>query len=574
MPNAGNSTLAGAASMRTGTGSLFFQIAITVIALTSRLDWNDIPNSLYNEDGRMFLNDAYRLGVDSVFQPLNGYLGVYIRLVSLIATALPLEYVPYLFFCGYLLAFLTIVGALYERSEIVGLDNIVTTVVLITIALQPSHGEPFFNLTHANFALGIALAIYVLIPSRAPPSPIEMLVVALGSLTGPFPVFFAPLLAAQWIILRDFHTRKVTYVIVALCTSLQLYCMLDSPRIASTATDTNPQTWLRALLALWRFGSDDYLSLIPAVLFWTIGVIFISRSISEFWKADRPRVLAIVCCVAGAATIYLIGCLATGEYLPTFSPLNMHSRYFLIPYSLLFVAVFSSVSTHRSVLIVQSCLLASMCASAPLNVFRSDRGSSTGLLHHENMQWNAFARFHDTNPDLVIPINSNWPTDPPFWNVSASSASPRKRIRDAPALTLGPGIDDAEYEEHFSDAHSPIELTFNIGGHCRRHRFLAIEADVWRDRMGWTKLMWGTGGQMLEDQSLRRFYRAGSVTMQFAFERNLSDQSISLKLSEGVPDSVMLHLLSAAFKSSSILVGQPTPSGGRVIVRELRVFCL
>lgn len=531
------------------------------------IDLPSIAETLWLEDGLIFVNQSFERGIGAFWIPHGGYIFVFHRIVALIAQQFPLAATPYILFFGWILSFTAIVVALCERSAVVGLGRIGVLILALAILLQPNHGEPFFNLNHSNFFFGIALAIYVCIPARRAPSAWEVTIVLIASLTGPFSVFFLPAVAVQLLLLRDFSLRKGMYIAVAFGAAVQALYLIESPRVSAAAIPHDLGPWLQAFGQLLSFGSDQVLYQLVAALFWMLGGVYAAK-----WMLDVSRrsgllaTLPIVLLIAVTIMMLPIGVLGTGGAVREIGPLDMCSRYFLIPYSLSFAVALISTARHRTAQGIVAGLLGLLCFLGPLSVFRTDRASSTGLLEHSDMQWSAFAKFHEIKPDLLIPINANWPTDPPWI-----------------AIRLPAGADDREASAAADIVMSGDELhpadgivQLDLGQTCSGGEQIAAEIDVWRERQGWATMVWGKDAAFSSPRSLSRFYRSGLVTMQFAANTNRGETHIKLSLAEGVTDSPLVRSL-AQFRpnlSSDTVIAEPTSAGGAVRVEQVRIYCL
>jgi hypothetical protein len=570
------------------TYSILFYLAISIALLARLGSLSYITESLWHEDGDVFINQSYDLGLKSLWHPNDGYQHLYQRLVALLARQFPLLLTPYIFFLAWLYAFFLMIWKIRSRAKLVGLNNLSQLLLALAIALQPSEGEAFFNLTHAGFFLGIALALDICIPVQIAASATEMGFLALASLTGVTSVAMIPVLALQWVTRRDFSQRKAAYLIVPICALVQAGCMLASQRGSRLAIDTHFADWENAVGNFFSFGGAGYFIYCVAAAFWVVTLIYFLRWFRGRNSVGRGgvRFTPLFSAVAIAAWFLLVVMGGAFGDPGSFSPLDVGSRYFLLPYSLIFFIALTCTQDDKIPHATVAILLGVVCAITFVTVSRPDRDQSTGLLTHANMQWLAFASWQKVKPDLVIPINSPYPVYPPGSSVKISQLSATSHSNDGnkikPILLSAPIRDSLEIQAgrenlNGQSAHKGPVLEFDITGHCAQKNYLALEIDLWRERLGSAQIYWGRPDEMSDEKSLERFYPAGAVTMQFAFHREASDRVIRLFPALGVPDSALVRVIDQYIKpwpDSGIVIGEPTPAGGQVKINEVRLFCL
>ena len=568
-----------------GVAGYLLLLPIVSIALLVRLHSPAyITECLWYEDGTVYITESYELGARSLWMTdSGGYLFLFHRLIALFAKQFPLILTPYMFFIAWLISFTSIVWVVKTRGNQLGLDSLSVLLVIVAIACQPSQGEPWFNLNHANFFLGIALALYICMPVKRAESVPEVVFLILASLTGVFSIVMTAVLAIQLVVLRDFSARKATYIVVPICGIVQAIFVIASQRLQQTRFDRNLLDWLNAIATFLSFGTTSRVIYIAAGLFWTVVGIYVYKWITnKEVQADRILWLSPLFSLAAAAMMYFVGALAG---MPEFSPVDMASRYFLIPYSLVFFVAFVCTSHRKMAQIALACLAGVVCAGEFRTVDGADRESSTGLLAHTNLQWTAFAKFQKVEPDLVIPINSPLPIYPPDAHVQiakeVANAAVRGRLARKPIILDSHRSDVTVDPMRRGDSHSGAggspTLSFDIGNYCVTNRYLALEIDIWRARMGFAKVHWGHPGGFAAQNSLERFYPAGPVTMQFAFRRDIADSTIEFDPALGVKDSAIVRTLmqdANAPVDPKITVATVTPPGGQVEVKEARLFCL
>jgi hypothetical protein len=571
-------------------GHPFLLLLILVASLSLLARINDVSldlveESLWYEDANIFANQAYELGVQSLWEPYAGYQLLFPRIVALIASHAPLVATPYIFFSAWLLSFFSIAWALSIRGQLAGLNKTLLAFLVSAIALQPSHGEAFFNLNHSHYFLGIALALYLCIPSRSSPSIAQLSFLLIACLTGPFFLPMTVILFLQLVALRDFRTRKSIYLIVGICGIIQAIFLLLSHRIQASFTGAMITT--HVISTLLFFGGNDNLTRFSAAALWAIMLIFAGKTYVHA-KSHRNGVRWIppVSATIGAILFFVAGMASSSELLHVTSPFEMGSRYFLVPYSLLFFAALAFTQRYRAAQTAVVALISTICAAGLVLVDRPDRASPTGLLSRENLQWVAFAKFHAIKPEIAIPTNGALPVYPPLnavfakrehafsdASIAAYEISPSQPYQSAD-LASGANASGSTYSANFNPA-----VHFDIGNYCAEDKYLALEIEIWRARMGWASIYWGKLGNFEPKRSLRRFYLDGHTTMQFAFRRDIGDQGIRFHPAQGVSDSAVVHTLhNYGFEEwlarAGITVAVPTEPGGEFRIDRVRLFCL
>jgi hypothetical protein len=154
-----------------------------------------VAESLWAEDGPVFLQGALERPLSSFWTAYAGYFHFYPRMVSVIAVQFPIAYVPYLLFCGWLLAVLILARSLVRVfPEGAGYALLAFACVVVSLA-QPHSGEAFLSITNTQWWFGSALAIMLAVPDAFPhmASPLALAI----ALTGPFSMLLLPVALYQ-----------------------------------------------------------------------------------------------------------------------------------------------------------------------------------------------------------------------------------------------------------------------------------------------------------------------------------------------------------------------------------------
>jgi hypothetical protein len=216
---------------------------------------HSIAESLWTEDAIVFLNQVYSNATQSIYTPYQGFLHTFPRLFTLLAIPLPLAVAPYLLFFGSCLALALLAWVIERRLQSRGLNVVWISVAMALVLLQPNNGEVFFSITNTQWILGLALAIYLCLPESDPPSWIELGVLAIVSLTGPFALLLLPVLCLQLLRRRDWLSRWRTYLIVGSGALVELIVLIKSNRLlTSVATGDDLGSWISACWKFLTFG--------------------------------------------------------------------------------------------------------------------------------------------------------------------------------------------------------------------------------------------------------------------------------------------------------------------------------
>lgn len=563
------------------------------LALLPRInDFHYVAGGLIGDDGYAFANDAYKLGAASLWTPYSGYLFLYQRLIALIASYLPLELTPYIFFAAWLLSFFLFIFAVKSRGELLGLNRPMIYFLVCAISLQPSYVEAFFVFSSSHFFLGAALMLYVCVPAKEPTPVVATLLLLFVSLSGPFSAFATIVLLLQLPIFRDFPVRRHVYIVVPMCGLLQVLCMLALSRLNSATMNVSVMYVLQAILSLLLFGNNEKLIYISAGLFWTTSLALLIRLISQpgsrFECAKRLSPLFVA---LSAALLFLASVLLFSAAPIVPSPLSIGSRYFFIPYSLAFYSAIVCAQNHKWARFALVSSISVTCGASFVSVDIADAPSTARMYSRVDQQWIANAKFQKMKPDLIIPINPPWPIYPPLWNVQlnrARSHSNNVVPHSAPILLdwskdlSMPASGGHEETPGATTPEAVRALYFDISKHCATSPYVAIEIDAWRSQMGWARLSWGESEDFGQERSMEKFYPSGSVVMQFAFHRRTSDHLIRLDPAEGVPDSQALQMLHSSANSSlrkslsrnGVTIAHLTSPGGEFVIQKIHLYCL
>jgi hypothetical protein len=492
-------------------------IALSVVLIRARHQgWHSISDSLWTEDSRIFMNQAYALGSQSLTTPYQGYLHTFQRLSCLPLIYAPLAALPYLLFAVSYAAFLGLVHVLADRLRSAGLSFLLTAIAITAALLQPHVGEVYFSITNTQWILGLALAVYLCLPTDSPISWFGRVALAITSVTGPFSILLTPVLALQMILRRDWAVRKMTYLIVAAGAIIQGSVLSTSERAGDSVTGT--QHWLDAAIVFLTFGGRNHRVVLASTVFWMLllaGLAFQARTKPS--TSQHPFYLILAAIILFGTSIYSV---SLWSDVSSVTPIGGGGRYFFIPYALIFLSAFLSSRRNLLLLLTVTLSVAMICRWS----FRPDG--------RNNLQWPAFARFAAFEEGVSLPVNPQWDFKP-VWAVVPSPF----KLAPAPKSFA---VDVA--------GNPGFPVRFTTAENCPASTIVGLEAKVTRPEDGRAKLAWGFDqGTLSLANLLERYYPAGEVVMHFA---------------------VTSQLHQSYFEFS------PSINGRSARVESLRVFCI
>ena len=216
------------------------------------------PDVLFNaqfwaEDGKTWYADAYNLGVILPFlHPAAGYFDTFPRLAALAGLLLPLGMVPLMFNCiAIVFQVLPAQFLLSSRCKEWGSVNARALFAFLYLALPNSH-EMHANITNTQWRLALlVLMILFARPSRSSLwNAIDLLILAISALSGPFIIFIAPIAAIlYWSEPRN--RRRMTFFVIsgltALIQGLALLLTGGEERVAQAVRGATPALLIQIL---------------------------------------------------------------------------------------------------------------------------------------------------------------------------------------------------------------------------------------------------------------------------------------------------------------------------------------
>lgn len=487
---------------------------MAVIFVIIKLHGVSLDQTLWAEDGPIFVSQARDYGLASLVIPYNGYYLLYPRLIAWLSCAFDLTLTPKIFFVGWLLAFFSLIFILFQKITQFSSSYIkVASLCLLAIAL-PHSCEVFFTLTNAQWMLGCSLTLLLLLPSTAPATTLEKIILGVACLTGPFALVLVPLAILQISCYRDWPQRRTIYLWIAAGAVLQITALAFSKRLSEGAMDKDLHHWL---LAVWNFISFDAsqpLSLWARATFWLVAVY----SWGQHWRkldwrnSNASESISLLMFLA--AGLYLVAGLFAGKVAPQeLHPLGGGSRYFFIPYLLLLCSVWLALlaQPRLQLLLLIAWGMLSYNAFTPLS--------------REDYHYQAYAQFAKHNPHVTLPIN------PQIEKASGWNIGFKRQVSDqigANTRSFYLDIENAELQNfmHFpGPLLAPTYFALNQDAafiltskqSCAEAQYLGFQAKIARYVGGWVDLSWSPTAEFSVQNSIRRYYGAGDILVHFAF---------------------------------------------------------
>jgi hypothetical protein len=242
-----------------------------------------------------------------------------------------------------------------------------------------------------QWLLGLSLTLLSLVSAGLKPKWVILPLMALLSLTGPFSILLAPILAVRCYAIRKIRAIDIT---VGICAIVQMVILVKSGRGANTTIDPTFTHWLSAFFTFLTFGSQYLIVQFAGVSFWA----FILRRTWWLWSNRltnleyENKCLPVAQLLIFGALAFAAGLWAVKEKPDVITPLKDGGRYFFVPYSAAiigFIVLLNETPKHRF-FIALSILI-------PVVVH-------TKQVNFDNLQFRAFQAFAAVKPQVQIPV--------------------------------------------------------------------------------------------------------------------------------------------------------------------------
>lgn len=498
-------------------------VTVSIIVMLVKSQWHLSPGAtLWAEDGNIFMNEAAHSAAASILSPYAGYLHVWPRLFSLMATLVPISIIPIVLSAGWAIGLSLTFAIIIKRFDSHAVPLWLTLSSLLLVGLQPTNSETYFTITNTQWFLSVGLAVLILLEGLERNSWIDYIFLAAMSLTGPFCIVLAPVVLIKLLIQPDKPDLKF-YTIYFICTLLQLTIFAYSGRATEGTMDPNIWNWITTLKTFFLFGQPEYKIPIAFWAFYLIGAIY---TIIRGAKADTHRLMLSFLLLLSAALFYLSG-VWSHKFNPTIlNPQGGGARYFVPAYGLIIVTIGLLFKSNRVIACIALSLMTVVCWKLFLPFDRSD------------LQFAAYSKFSEAEDNILIPINppSDWY---PGWGITPNNQ--QKQVSQSYEVDLkalsnnqGSDVNNGEARQFFFTDNDPqLFLTDPI--ECKGFSYIGLAIDIERPAAGWAQLFWDAESAFSEKKSLRRFYPTGLVTMNFAFPNSNKGMKIRFDPADTIP---------------------------------------
>jgi hypothetical protein len=175
---------------------------LSVIAIVSRRPDAVLNPQFWGDDGTFFYTDAYTYGWHALLKPLNGYILILPRLVSMLAVLFPLRWAPLIMnLIAIAIQALLPLFLFTERFAFMGKRHVRLLMGLFVLA-TPTSPEIHANIDNSQWYMAL-LGFLVLIaepPSSKAWRVFDIVIMLLSGMTGPFCIFLLPVAAImRWL---------------------------------------------------------------------------------------------------------------------------------------------------------------------------------------------------------------------------------------------------------------------------------------------------------------------------------------------------------------------------------------
>jgi hypothetical protein len=476
------------------------------------MDGVDASQTLWAEDGCIFINQAREYGVSTLWKTYAGYLHLFPRIVSLFSCYFSLKATPLIFLSGWFLAYGSLIYISANRMFYHGLNKIDTCIVIVLMMAQPHSGEVFYSLTNAQWFIGGALALYLLVPIDNNINLYNIILLFIASLTGPFVLILFPILLTQIFIQKKYKERKVICLVVIISSIIQFAFISSSNRFIEGSIDKNFNHWITVIKAFLCFGTNTFMSNVASYIIWIVfllGIlIFFKKQINYEYNKNRNEFVIVI---ISAIFIFFVELLSVRENFKLLNPIGFGARYFFIPYLLI---IFSSYFIILRFPKIKYILYISFVIIS-LTTF--------SFYHRNNLQYSSYAYFAEYKNDVIIPINPQNDSFP-SWHIrlpNKESIENNNGLNQANEIDINNSkklniINNNNSDITYTSTSDKPQFFFNLSEQCHQDDHIGVEIVIDRQENGWAQLSWSKNMVFPGDKSTRRYYPSGCQMMHFS----------------------------------------------------------
>ena len=211
--------------------SVLLVLAVSAIVLFVRKTDSFLNPQFWAEDGAIFFLQQYEKGASALLQDYAGYLHLVPRLIALVADSFfTYSAIPIVYNFSSLLFTLVVVASIFSPRLKINHKPLLA----LTIVLVPHYtDEVFLNVANLQWILSILL-IVVLLKERPHDRygninvqyVLDLIIIILCGLTGPFIVFLVPFFIWKWINDKGLYDSIILIAVIAV-SSIQFFFMLS-----------------------------------------------------------------------------------------------------------------------------------------------------------------------------------------------------------------------------------------------------------------------------------------------------------------------------------------------------------
>lgn len=494
---------------------IIYSLAFVILLMSLWIKMDGSPyfwgKYLWAEDGNLFLNQANELGLQAVITPYQGYLHLFSRLITQLATYFDLLYQPTILSLGWVLAACILVHSFLQIDPE---RNKIALLFIPLLFLQPEWGEVFFNLTNSQWLLGAALCIYALTTQNHQQNHAKSIAkgffLFILSLSGPFSILLSPVLVLKIFLLKDFKQNFNVYITVFLGAVIQIMVLLTSSR-ESVSSFNDFSDGIFSFLAMLFFSANNVYVAFVALVIWILIFALFYDNIKAMKKLEKNTATALL--------FILTSCiLITASLISSTSAVvkeGLGNRYTWIPQILVLTSIFILIKKQKIIgLILMVCI-----SFVWYQQFNPKRYSS--------LQFESFLEFSRVT-EVFIPIQPltyafHPKTAPiPGWYIYQNPKNPlspleKKQINLATITAEKANLKLTEQGLQIEIKDINPALIFNDKLTCQQSKHVGLNIDMERKGHNPMALAWSKTIDFSEVGELKRWYQQGRIKAQFAF---------------------------------------------------------
>lgn len=458
-------------------------------------------NFLWAEDGRIFIQQALDSGLGSLTTSYAGYLHTFPRLAVLLGLTLGLEFIPGIFFFFWTLAFGMMLLAVQRFSLEKTGKLVVALIAGACAALLPNNGEVLFNLTNAQWSLGVLLGIIIFNPQWFSRARLVLRLSVIGTIlvmstTGPFSVLASVAWLCTKLIRGDRLKLSFVTATIFIGAGVQLYFLAQSDRILrSTPLDTDISKWFSAISSLSVFGFTNLLLATVAAAFWLVAFVSLKIAPRAFFDTKLVGLFLY-------AMLVILSALLLERHNGAAQAIwNMgSSRYSWGPILLLMMISLLLASQHKVTFLI-ACTLALVILSQPVGKI-----SFADTNYQANVKLGAYR-------ENFVRISPQW-GEYPGWGFTPKVSEPAGQLSTHRISQLR-----RDKETAFAlplTSSGQLWFGFDVPEPCKKAPLLALEVKARLSEENWSTSTLINDGQLLD--SLPVWMPKDTATTIYAFD--------------------------------------------------------